>query len=304
MMEERIQRGGSANRAFWNRFSARCCFKHRQAPRLSAARCIIAQPAPLRGASAPAAHGPTQGSRRAGSFQVPFIASIANTPYQHWNTTLRVLPTSSSRHPELFACASPSGRGRPGYGGFRRDKLGGSRVVQCCTAVKNKDPDRQQVPDSRGQRRVVIQVRLFPSGALAPRFPGLGSVAVGRPAPSLKSRVIDDAFGPPKSPWFLRRAKSPGETLLFGLENIRLARDFSRFPGTRARGSTASVSDAKRSCRPADAEGQLRVLSFLHQRVAASCLLMLRPESHSPIARPERPQASSHILAIASWISE
>ena len=304
MMEERIQRGGSANRAFWNRFSARCCFKHRQAPRLSAARCIIAQPAPLRGASAPAPTAPRKGHAGQGpsrslssrASRTPSI-SIGTPRYECCQLHHLVIPSClpAHRHPEeddpdTAASGETSSAGHEWCSAARRSRT----KIQ----IGNK------FPDSRGQRRVVIQVRLFPSGALAPRFPGLGSVTVGRPAPSLKSRVIDDAFESPKSPWFLRRAKSPGETLLFGLENIRLARDFSRFPGTRARGSTASVSDAKRSCRPADAEGQLRVLSFLHQRVAASCLLMLRPESHSPIARPERPQASSHILAIASWISE
>ena len=234
MMEERIQRGGSANRAFWNRFSARCCFKHRQAPRLSAARCIIAQPAPLRGASAPAPTAPRKGHAGQGpsrslasrASRTPSI-SIGTPRYECCQLHHLVIPSClpAHRHPEeddpdTAASGETSSAGHEWCSAARRSRT----KIQ----IGNK------FPDSRGQRRVVIQVRLFPSGALAPRFPGLGSVTVGRPAPSLKSRVIDDAFESPKSPWFLRRAKSPGETLLFGLENIRLARDFSRFPGTRA----------------------------------------------------------------------
>ena len=109
MMEERIQRGGSANRAFWNRFSARCCFKHRQAPRLSAARCIIAQPAPLRGASAPAPTAPRKGHAGQGpsrslssrASRTPHI-SIGTPRYECCQLHHLVIPSClpAHRHPE------------------------------------------------------------------------------------------------------------------------------------------------------------------------------------------------------------
>ena len=156
-----------------------------------------------------------------------------------------------------------------------------SRVARCCTAVEHKGSATSSRPEQPALHRHPAEA--IPQWGLSSQVSGFGA-PLG-PAPGLKGASTTTHSAPRTLLGSYVAQSSLGKTLLFGLENSRLARDFSRFPGTRARGSPASVSDAKRTCQTANAKGQLGVWSFVHQRLAAS-VLMIRPESYNYSCTP------------------